>query len=243
MARRTAAAVAAAVGALAVMCGVGLTTHITETSDVPALVAFGAPASLPLGLDPHDARQVITVVAESTTAATAQLQAWEHGPDGWVRMGHPVIAHVAEDGLTPHPRENYSATPLGDYTLTQAFGKLPDPGTVMPYIHVTTADWWISQPGPLYNTHQFCTLACPFTLGSPNTHLVDAIRAYNYAVAIDYNRFPAAPGAGSAYFLHVTTAGKPTRGCIAIPQRDMIAILRWLNPSDAPRIMIGLAQN
>jgi L,D-peptidoglycan transpeptidase YkuD (ErfK/YbiS/YcfS/YnhG family) len=33
---------------------------------------------------------------------------------------------------------------------------------------------------------------------------------------IDYNRSPAVPGKGSAFFLHVST-GKPTTGCVFLP--------------------------
>jgi L,D-peptidoglycan transpeptidase YkuD (ErfK/YbiS/YcfS/YnhG family) len=41
--------------------------------------------------------------------------------------------------------------------------------------------------------------------------------------------------------LHVTTAGKPTNGCIAVAQPALASILRWLKPSANPRILIGLS--
>jgi L,D-peptidoglycan transpeptidase YkuD (ErfK/YbiS/YcfS/YnhG family) len=37
------------------------------------------------------------------------------------------------------------------------------------------------------------------------------------------------PGAGSAFFLHVAT-GKATAGCVAIPQVNVISVLKWLKP-------------
>jgi L,D-peptidoglycan transpeptidase YkuD (ErfK/YbiS/YcfS/YnhG family) len=237
--RRSKVIAVAAVAALALTTGVGLTGH-NDSSAAVRLRPVGAPGALPLGLPTGDAEQVITVVAASTSAASASLQAWAKIPGGWRRMGPTVVSHVASGGLTATPRESDPSTPLGSFPLTQAFGKLPDPGTGLPYFRVTSADWWISQPGPLYNTHQVCGVACPFRQDSPNTHLVDAVRAYNYAVAIDYNRSPAVPGAGSAYFLHVTTAGKPTRGCISVPQRTMASILRWLRTGAHPRILIGI---
>ena len=231
---------ASAVVGLALVATVGLGLF-NSPAPVRGLQANGPVTDLPLGLDVYQATQVITVVASSTTAATAALQPWQRRGNGWVRMGPEVTAHVAEDGLTAAPHEFEPATPLGSYSLTQAFGKLADPGTKLPYFQATSADWWISQPGPLYNTHQFCTVGCAFTQADPNARLTAQIRAYNYAVVIDYNRFPVVQDAGSAYFLHVTTAGKPTKGCISMPQPALISILQWLDPKDHPRILIGIA--
>jgi L,D-peptidoglycan transpeptidase YkuD (ErfK/YbiS/YcfS/YnhG family) len=187
---------------------------------------------------------VITVVAGSTSSTTATLQAWDRAPGGgWLRHGPAIAAHVGADGLSTHPSESRSATPIGSFTLTQAFGALGNPGTRLPYFQTTSADWWISQSGPLYNTHQHCTSNCLFTQGSPNEHLVTEVPYYNYAVVIDYNTADSptgvVAGAGSAFFLHVTD-GTPTAGCVAIPQASLTAIMQWLNPAEHPRILIGI---
>ena len=113
-------------------------------------------------------------------------------------------AWLGADGMTPHPSEQLSAAPMGSFTLTQAFGHDPIPGTALPYVQTDPADWWISQPGPLYNTMQHCSSGCAFTQGDPNEHLYYETPYYNYAVVIDYNREPVRQGAGSAFFLHVT---------------------------------------
>ncbi|MGH3417246.1 MAG: L,D-transpeptidase family protein, partial [Actinocrinis sp.] len=138
--------------------------------------------------------------------------------------------------------EFISATPMGSFSLTQAFGRLSNPGTPLPYFRTTPADWWISQPGPAYNTHQRCYSdggnGCGYD--SPSEHLYYETPYYNYAVVIDQNRFPAVYPHGSAVFLHVTD-GRPTAGCIAIPQSNLVAIMRWLAPSTHPRILIGVA--
>jgi L,D-peptidoglycan transpeptidase YkuD (ErfK/YbiS/YcfS/YnhG family) len=145
--------------------------------------------------------------------------------------------------MTRSPSESKSATPIGSFTLTQAFGHDSDPGTALPYLHTNRYDWWISQSGPLYNTHQRCSSNCAFRLGSPNEHLYYETPYYNYAVVIDYNTRNSPTGvrqgAGSAFFLHVTD-GAPTAGCVAIPQSTLISIMRWLTPSRHPRILIGV---
>jgi len=151
-----------------------------------------------------------------------------------------VHAWFGTSGLTTHPSETNAATPIGSFTLTQAFGHDSNPGTALPYRHTTPADWWISQPGKLYNTEQHCSSQCGFTTGAPNEHLFYETPYYDYAVVIDYNRFPVRQGAGSAFFLHVSV-GAPTAGCVSIDKTDLARILRLLTPSSHPRILIGIA--
>jgi L,D-peptidoglycan transpeptidase YkuD (ErfK/YbiS/YcfS/YnhG family) len=199
-------------------------------------------ARLPLPFRTGDARQVITAVAPSASSTEGVLQAWRKVPGGWLRVGPPEHAWFGTDGLSRHASESSSATPIGSFTLTQAFGRLTDPGTALPYTETTPADWWISEPGALYNTRQRCSSGCPFTQGDPNEHLYYTLPYYRYAVVIDYNTRNSptgvVPGAGSAFFLHVTV-GEPTQGCISVAERRLVTLLRWLSPARHPRILIG----
>ncbi|HEY2273506.1 MAG TPA: L,D-transpeptidase family protein [Jatrophihabitantaceae bacterium] len=195
-------------------------------------------AKLPLTYPTHGAGQVITVVAPREFDTQATLQAWRAVPGGWRRVGPSLPAWLGTTGMTPQPSESKSATPMGSYTLTQAFGHDSNPGTSLPYTQTTPADWWISEPGPLYNTLQHCSSGCAFTQGDPNEHLYYETPYYNYAVVIDYNRSPVRQGAGSAFFLHVSV-GAPTAGCVSIEQSQLVRIMRWLRPHDHPRILIG----
>lgn len=217
-------------------------THAAHSS--PPKRSPASATALPLRLPTDGADQVITVTAPSTGSTTATLQAWQHGAGGWQRVGPSVHAFLGTDGLSTHPSETRTATPIGSFTLTQAFGELPDPGTALPYTHTTPDDWWISQAGPLYNTRQRCAARCPFTQGAPNEHLYYELPYYRYAVVIDYNTRNAPGGvhlgAGSAFFLHVTVY-EPTQGCVSIPQDQLVRLLRWLEPSAHPRILIGVA--
>lgn len=193
---------------------------------------------LPLSYSTGSAQQVITVVAPAESDTQGTVQAWRKVDGRWRRVGASVPAWLGTEGMTTHPSEQRSATPMGSYRLTQAFGHDSNPGTALPYVHTDPADWWISQPGPLYNTMQHCAAKCAFLQGDPNEHLYDETPFYNYAVVIDYNRSPVRPGAGSAIFLHVTV-GAPTAGCVSIEQSQLVRIMRWLQPSRHPRILIG----
>ncbi len=200
--------------------------------------------SLPLALPTGDATRVVTVTAPSTGSTTATLQAWQRTASGWAKVGGPVTAWVGADGLSTSPSESRSATPIGSFTLTQAFGRMANPGTGLPYRQTTPADWWISQSGPLYNTLQHCSGSCGFTQGDPNEHLYYETPYYDYAVVIDYNTRNSPTGvrqgAGSAFFLHVSV-GSATAGCVAIPRSALVPLMQWLMPAAHPRILIGVA--
>jgi L,D-peptidoglycan transpeptidase YkuD (ErfK/YbiS/YcfS/YnhG family) len=196
--------------------------------------------ALPLRYRTGTATRVITVTARSTGSTTATLQAWTKASGGgWLRYGRAVTALIGADGMSTHASEYRSATPMGSFTLTQAFGRYADPGTSLHYFRTRPSDWWISQSGPLYNTHQRCSSGCRFRRGAPNEHLYYETPFYNYAVVINYNTSPAIYPRGSAFFLHVTD-GNPTAGCVAIGQPKLVTLLRWLRPTAHPRIVIGV---
>jgi L,D-peptidoglycan transpeptidase YkuD (ErfK/YbiS/YcfS/YnhG family) len=183
------------------------------------------------------AGQVVTVVADAAGATTAVLTAWERTGDGWVRAHGPIPAHVGKNGVG-QASESTSRTPAGVWPLTEAFGGEPAV-TRLPYRRVTTSDWWVSDAkSPYYNTHFSCAPgACPFDEAA-GENLGRAGAVYDRAVVIDYNRDPVVPGAGSAFFLHVTD-GRPTAGCVAIPKPDLEALLRWLDPARHPVLEIS----
>jgi L,D-peptidoglycan transpeptidase YkuD (ErfK/YbiS/YcfS/YnhG family) len=182
-------------------------------------------------------QQVVAVVAEHATAATAVLTAWEHTGGDRIRVHGPIPAWIGRDGVG-RARESTARTPAGRWPLTEAFGTEPA-RTRLPYRLVTTSDWWVSDVGsPYYNTpFSGAPGTCPFDeAAGENLGAVGA--AYACAVVIGYNRDPVVPGAGSAFFLHVTDGG-PTAGCVAIPKPDLEVLLRWLDPAKDPVIEIG----
>lgn len=187
-----------------------------------------------------NAGQVITVVANRANATTAMLIAWQHSSSGWHRAIGPVTAFVGSQGIGT-ASESSTRTPAGVWTLTEAFGIQPNNGTRLPYRQVSESDWWVSDvKSPYYNKYLHCRPgACPFNEGA-GENLGQAGHVYDHAVVIDYNRNPIKPGAGSAFFLHIS-GGKPTAGCVAIPETTLNAVMRWLDPKQKPVIDIGVA--
>jgi L,D-peptidoglycan transpeptidase YkuD (ErfK/YbiS/YcfS/YnhG family) len=146
-------------------------------------------------------------------------------------------ARIGAAGVTRHPSEKLAATPIGSFSLTQAFGAPANTRhrvTKLRYIHIRYGDTWGAKPwrrtyNRYYNCH--CRGATLFAL----RHSL-----FRYGVVIDYNRRPVVRGAGSGFFLHVSN-GRPTGGCVAVAARNVRMLLRWLRPGLHPRILIRAA--
>jgi len=179
------------------------------------------------------------VVAPSATSTTATLTAWQRGKLGWTPVLGPVTAKVGKGGVGK-ASETSTRTPAGAFRLTTAFGRAADPGTALPYRRVDRNDWWVSDTSSSrYNTHVRCAPgSCPFD-ESDGENLYAAGSVYDNAVVIDYNRSPVVRGAGSAFFLHISN-GAPTAGCVAIAKGPLQQVMRWLEPTAAPVIRIGV---
>ncbi|MGI8415802.1 MAG: L,D-transpeptidase family protein [Nakamurella sp.] len=179
------------------------------------------------------AHQIVTVAASSAGSTYATLSAWQRNSDGsWTRKFGPVAARVGQQGIG-QALEGSEFTPAGSFPLDQAFGRLANPGTKLPYFSVDTRDWWDENPSsPTYNLH----VRQVNSPGGASENLYNAGTAYNLAVNIAYNP-TRIPGKGSAFFLHVGT-GSPTAGCVSIDQPTLQAIMRWLDPAQHPVIDI-----
>jgi L,D-peptidoglycan transpeptidase YkuD (ErfK/YbiS/YcfS/YnhG family) len=185
--------------------------------------------------------QVITVKAATSTSQTAVLEAWQRPiwSPVYRRVYGPITANVGYSGVGA-TREGLGRTPAGTFGLTEAFGIGANPGTALPYRVVDNNDWWVSDTqSPYYNQHYRCAPgSCPFD-ESRSEHLIDFGILYKHAVVINYNRFPVVPGAGSAFFLHISSGG-PTAGCVAVPETHLRWLMQWMKPGYRPAIGINV---
>jgi L,D-peptidoglycan transpeptidase YkuD (ErfK/YbiS/YcfS/YnhG family) len=185
--------------------------------------------------DTRGAGQLV-VVTNDGTGTDATLRAYQRSGDHWTPVFGPFAVKIGAGGFSHSVSEQTVASPIGSFSLTQAFGNDPDPGTKLPYHHVAYGDVWVDQSAsPHYNT-----LQTDDADGSKGTgeKLWEVVPLYNYGVVIDYNRSPIQAGAGSAFFVHVTD-GKPTAGCVSMPVGNLLPLLRWLDPARSPRIAMG----
>lgn len=142
---------------------------------------------------------------------------------------------------TDEKREGDGKTPAGTFSLESAFGYAPDINTRLVYRQATKNDIWVDDPASGdYNkwVRKGETTASSFEEMKRNDNL------YRYGIVTGYNLHPVIKGRGSAIFLHVWRGkGKPTAGCIAMAEKDIIEILAWLDPSKQPVIVIDYPED
>lgn len=179
-------------------------------------------------------QQMIVVSAPSTESTTASLTTYERTGEGWQVVVGPTPAQLGELGIG-EPQDDVFRTPAGTFPLGQAFGRESNSGTRMPYFQTTEEDWWDEDvDSSAYNTH--VRTANINSDDAENLYTSGVI--YDYAVLIDHNP-RRIPGRSAGIFLHVTD-GHPTWGCVAIERDQMRSVLRWLDPSAHPQIVIGV---
>jgi L,D-peptidoglycan transpeptidase YkuD (ErfK/YbiS/YcfS/YnhG family) len=205
------------------------------------------------------ARQVIVVTSTSWSTSYATLRTYDKGADGiWRGKWGPLPVRIGTRGFAPAAQrlQNTYTTPAGTFTLTRAFGAYSDPGTAMPYRRFDSNDWWPYDPRDprTYNVYQFSRVAGAAWRTTWAERLWSYYSQYRYAVVVNYNipsglyssggqwfaRYPADTRKGGGIFLHVNGTGG-TAGCVSLEYTNMRAVLRWLDPAKAPRIVMGPA--
>jgi L,D-peptidoglycan transpeptidase YkuD (ErfK/YbiS/YcfS/YnhG family) len=163
----------------------------------------------------------------------ARARAWQ----GETGSGHLL---AAERG-----REGDHATPAGGVRdRHQHVRAEPNPGGLhYSYHQLVCGDWWDEDPYSSYCS-RFVPMACAETPGfaSRSETLRKEGNAYPYLAVIDFNTGPIAGGAdalGAGIFLH-SWMGTSTEGCVALPESQLLQVLRWLRPHAHPVIEIGL---
>ncbi len=141
-------------------------------------------------------------------------------------------------------REGDHATPIGVFGIgAEMYGIRPNPGGLdYAYHRLVCGDWWDEDPySQRYS--RFVHVPCGMTPGFAawSEALWTETVASRYFAVIDFNTGPivAGPSArGSAIFLH-SWVGGATEGCVALPESQLLRVLRWLRAADHPMIEIG----
>lgn len=186
---------------------------------------------------PRTITQMIAVTAESRSATYARFVAYRWSHRHWVKVFGPWTARVGYNGIARPgaKREGDGKTPSGIFGFGFDFGVLANPGVAASYRRARSYDFWDDDPAsPNYNEW----VDTRYRDAGSQPEPMDNTPAYNYGAVIAYNT-ARVPGLGSAIFLHVDIGG-PTAGCVSLPQRRLLAVLRWLRPSDHPRIRISV---
>jgi L,D-peptidoglycan transpeptidase YkuD (ErfK/YbiS/YcfS/YnhG family) len=194
-----------------------------------------AVTSLGLTFGAIHAAQLIHVLAQGSGALlrcylrNAQ-QIWYPDPS----LGG-ITGYIGRNGISSQKKEGDGRTPSGLFRLGYAFGSNEKPETKMAFRKTTTGSVWVDDPNSCYyNTWAEPSSDCDWVSAE---HLCDYSDSYAYAVIIEYNTAPVSRAKGSAIFLHC--GNRPTSGCVAVPEHDLLKILKWLDPDKAPAILIS----
>jgi L,D-peptidoglycan transpeptidase YkuD (ErfK/YbiS/YcfS/YnhG family) len=204
-------------------------------------------SSLPEGLNTVGAaRQVIIVSAPNDASSFGWLTTYQLTANGWVREFATMATRAGVHGWLRGAlrREGDGTTPIGRFTIgTTIYGNDTNPGTLYPYHHLVPGDYWDENPrgGRWYNTfrHSDNTDCAANPFGGASECLWLDHRDYPYLATINFNT-PARGDYGSGIFLHVTTGS--TQGCVSVDEVNLLKILRWLNPSEHPSIILAGAE-
>jgi L,D-peptidoglycan transpeptidase YkuD (ErfK/YbiS/YcfS/YnhG family) len=207
---------------------------------VVASLAIPATAAAARGVDPNGMRgvggatQVIEVAANGTLTTHATARTYRRVGERWQLVHRAMPARLGRSGLSRPARRQAGdgTTPIGNFGFVFDFGSRPDPGVEgFEWRHLARGDCW-SGTRRAYNRWVERTPCAP----GDEDLWVSAGRAYRYAAVIDFNYRHPVFGRGSGIFLHVGT-GSPTAGCVSLPERDLLGVLRWMRPG--ARILIG----
>ncbi|MFJ9322481.1 L,D-transpeptidase family protein [Streptomyces globisporus] len=196
-----------------------------------------SPAEIPdlgpetLAQIPAEARQAFVVTGEEADSyrSSAVLYSRADPAQGWEPVAGPWPAHNGMEGWTDYHMAGDRRSPTGVYTLTDAGGRLPDPGALVPY-----------------DEHPRFAVDGEGFFGEPLEG------SFDYVVAINYNRTegvspldrtrPLGLERGGGIWIHVDHDG-PTQGCVSVPEERMEELLRTLDPEMNPVIVMGDAES
>lgn len=200
----------------------------------PVAAARPAPPELPRRLPgvgpqlaaalPAGARQALVVTGDGPDSSTGHAVLYRDDGDGWL-AGPTWPTRNALRGCTTDHHVNDLRSPVGAFTLSDAGGSRPDPGSRLPY----------NRSGA-------------FTISGTGFEDEPLAGSFDYVVAVDYNRVPGSSpldprrprgGAhGGDIWLHVDHGG-PTHGCVSMSEDLMRELLLALDPALHPVVVMA----
>ncbi|MFF2146939.1 L,D-transpeptidase family protein [Kitasatospora sp. NPDC058190] len=174
---------------------------------------------------PAETTQVVVASGADKNTDKNTVVLWTRTPEGRWLAGETWNGHNGKNGWTADHNEGDLRSPIGVFSLTDAGGRNADPGSKLPYD---------KDPS--------------FVVSGTGFFGDQLAGSFDYVVAINYNRVPGnSPldmrrpmGAkkGGGIWLHVDHDG-PTHGCVSIPEDKMAQLIRTLDPSAHPVIVMG----
>ncbi len=197
-------------------------------------------------------RQCLVVLTDHWKSTAGALRAFERDDPKhqWREYGSKIPVVLGKNGLgrglgfvtlnlpnAPEKREGDNRAPAGLFRLTSAFGYAPAGSAKwikLPYLPLTKQIEGIDDPKSRYYTQLVNRSKVDKIDWKSSEQMRRSDVLYKWGIVVQHNP-SAIPGAGSCIFIHVwKSASSTTVGCTAMPEVDLVRLLRWLDPAKQP---------
>lgn len=184
-------------------------------------------------IDDFNFNQLIVVDTNGTAADVSLFNKDANG--NWTEDICNAEGCIGKKGITSNKTEGDGCTPMGLYSIGEAFYQNdPPPHTRLSVFKITNATYWVNDPASMfYNQKVTGTSQKDWNQAE---HMADYPESYKYGFVINYNTNPVIANAGSAIFMHC--GNQPTSGCISVGEDDLLDILSMLDADANPHILI-----
>lgn len=215
------------------------------------LILVVSAMSAPAASNPvSDSRQSLVVVAPDWNSQTGTLRAFERSGADWKIRGEAIPVVLGKNGLGwglglidvkneagPKKAEGDQRVPAGIFLLGPAFGYAPAASArwiKLRYVPLTPETEGVDDPRSRY----YNQLVDRSEVARVDWHSSEQLRRaddlYKWGLFVAHNS-TAIPGAGSCIFMHIwRNSSAATVGCTAMPEQNLVQLLRWLDPEAHP---------
>ena len=204
--------------------------------------------------------QMILIITKNWEDSTGILYRYERGKLGekWKQIGNNYPVSIGRAGLAwgiglhgnilddgPVKHEGDRKAPAGVFRLSGVFGYEPSDSTEwlnMPYTHVDSCVECVDD----INSKYYNTIVDDRKVLDKDWKSSETMKLsddeYRWGIFVDHNYMPRIKGGGSCIFMHIWEENeKPTSGCSAMNEINLIKILHWLNIKSNP-VLVQLPQ-
>lgn len=198
-----------------------------------------------------DCQQFLLVVSPDWNQSKAQLQRYQKTAAGWIPVGPPIASVLGGAGLGwglgeypapvegPHKKEGDNRAPAGIYQITQLWLRkgvaAPPPGG-FPVQRIQPDTVGVDDPGSVY----YNRILRSSQVRRPDWRSWEKmdISDYDRVLVVSHNLENPTPGRGSCIFIHRWDGpDKPTSGCTAMAEKNLVELISWLRPQSKPRLV------
>jgi len=189
---------------------------------------------------PTDSRQLIRVITSDWSVVTGQLQRFERDDSSgaWRPVGQAIRIVVGKNGMALDKQEGDGKAPAGVFSLGATFGyQTPTAAWSNPFILSTQSLVCVDDPkSKHYNQILDESVTTKDWDSAERMKRTDVL--YRYGLVVNYNTSPAVAGKGSCIFVHIwRNSSTGTAGCTAMTEKNLTALLAWINPSKKPQLV------